>query len=137
MEVILKQPLKTSEIFKNAGFGIILTLLANLTIFSIGDSFGAFDKAINPIKNKPISLEDVIGDTLSYLAIGTILFLVLVRVRANPQRNFKILATGAGIFSMAQPFVMNDPEVIAVIFLESMHIFSTIIFIYFLSFRLK
>ena len=61
MEVILKQPLKTSEIFKNAGFGIILTLLTNLTIFSIGDSFGVFDNSINPIKNKPISLEDVIG----------------------------------------------------------------------------
>jgi len=121
MEGKVERTLKTNEILKNAGLGIFSILLTNLIIYSIGDVFAVFDNAINPIKSKPISLEDVIGDTLGYLSIGTVV----------------MVAIAAGLISMAQPFVMEDPELIAIVFLETMHVVSTLIFVYFMAFRLK
>ena len=129
--------LENSNIIKTAVLGIGITLVINLTIFTIGDVLGAFDKTINPGTDKQIGVMDVIQATITFLFLGTIVFFVVVKISENPQDLFKWVGIVAGGLSLGLPLTIEVSETVGLVFLWLMHIVSSTIFIYVMSYRLK
>ena len=129
--------LETTEIIKHSGMAIGASLVVNILLFFIADGLDAFEKIIVPPDDHAIGFIDVFIATSNGLVVGTIAFLALIRFRDISQDTFRILVIAGGALTLLYPLTQGDAKLIGVIFLELMHVSTTAIFVYFMTFRLK
>ncbi len=109
---------------------IVAATVVNVIVFSIGDAAGAFPDDFRfsaPGGETSMGVSNVVSTTITFLALGGIVFAVISRLSSRPVRVFWYVAAVAFVLSLVTPFTIEDApgDMIAVLLL--LHLLAAVI----------
>jgi len=110
---------------------IVAATVVNVIVFSIGDAAGAFPDDFRFSApgggETSMGVGNVILTTITYLAVGGIVFAIISRLSSRPVRVFWYVAAVAFVLSLVTPFTIEDApgDMIAVLLI--MHLLAAVI----------
>mgnify|MGYP000986081580 CR=1 FL=1 len=119
-------------IWRNGGMAIVVATVANALLYFIGAALGWMPDTVLTPMGQPITVVPVIASTVIALVVATIVYSLLNRFTANPNRWFTIVAVIVLVVSAVSPLSLPGAPTMMIVLLEVMHLVGGIAAIYFL-----
>ena len=120
-------------IWRNGGMAIVVAAVANALLYLIGAALGWMPDTVLTPMGQPITVVPVIASTVIALVVATIVYSILNRFTANPNRWFTIVAVIVLLVSAVSPLQLPGAPTMMIVLLEVMHLVAGVAAIYFLG----
>lgn len=134
MSAAVSQATKPSlgTVWRNGLIAIVVAVVINAVLYFIGAALGWFPDTVLSPAGLPITIVPVVASTIIALVVATIVYSLLNRFTANPNRWFTIIAVVVLVISAASPFSIVGAPTMMIVILELMHVVAGVAAIYFL-----
>lgn len=123
----------TGAIWRNGGIAALVATIVNAILYYAGRGIGAFPLDFITPMGQPITIVTVVLMTVVTILGGALLYRLLVRFTANPNRWFIIATIIVFVLFLPGPITLAGAPVSMMIILELMHVVTAGAAIYYLT----
>lgn len=105
----------------------------NAILYGLGSAMGAFPAAVLTPMGTPITLAPVVIMSIALLLVGTLVYILLSRWTANPNRWFTLLSILLLLVMAYNPFTLPGAPMLMILLLQLMHLVAGGSILYFLT----
>jgi hypothetical protein len=134
---IAATPTKPSigTIWRNGVIATVVAAVINAVLYFIGSALGGFPTSVITPMGLPITVAPVITMSVATILIGTLVYTVLSRITANPNRWFTIVTAIVFLVMIYSPIPLLSvgAPMLMIVLLEVMHVVAAASAVYFLT----
>lgn len=122
-----------ATIWRNGVTAAVVATVINVILYTIGAALGGFPQDVITPMGQPITVIIVIASSAVAILLGTLVYTILSRYTANPNRWFLIITAIVFIVMLPNPLMIANAPVLMIVLLELMHIVTAGAALYFLT----